>query len=79
MRIVFFSNFLACSLFAGAAHAVSCMPNEAEGKASLCYHKSADGRCVQFGPPCQTEVVQTPAAKPSGPVIAQSASGMVKK
>jgi hypothetical protein len=31
------------------------MIHETEGKALLCYHKSVDGRCMHFGPACETK------------------------
>jgi hypothetical protein len=55
------------------------MPHEPEGKALLCYHKSADGRCLYFGPACQTKVMHPPEMKPVKPVSTHAAASAVKK
>jgi hypothetical protein len=79
MRRLFILGLLAWCPFIGAAHAMSCMIHESEGKALLCYHKSADGRCLQFGPACQTKVMHPPEPKPIKPISAQAASHTLKK
>ncbi|MGV3742828.1 MAG: hypothetical protein ACO1NO_11020 [Burkholderiaceae bacterium] len=55
------------------------MPHESEGKALLCYHKSADGRCQHYGPACQTKVVQAAQTKPVKAVSAQLPAAIPKK
>jgi hypothetical protein len=77
--LFFLLSFLATGPFIGAAHAMSCMIHDAEGKAMLCYYKSADGRCVHYGPACQTKIMQAPAEKPLKQAVMQSVSEMRKK
>ncbi len=79
MRISAVLSLLASYLFIGTAHAMSCMPHESEGKASLCYHKSADGRCLHFGPACQTKIQHPEKNKPIKPFDAQTVADAVKK
>jgi hypothetical protein len=74
MRASLLLSFLACCFFIGTAHATSCMIHEEEGKAMLCYHKSPDGRCMYYGPVCQTKVVPAAIAKLPPPVALQPAS-----
>jgi hypothetical protein len=79
MRASLALGFLIFFSFVGVAHAMSCMIDDSERKALLCYHKSIDGRCMQFGPACETKVMQPAAAKPVKPVSTQSASAIPKK
>lgn len=67
MRASLLSALLILCAYSGAAHAMSCMIHETENKALLCYHTSADGRCLHFGPACETKVANQPAAKQSEP------------
>ncbi|MDQ9169447.1 hypothetical protein Q8A64_03370 [Oxalobacteraceae bacterium R-40] len=79
MRASLVLGLLAFFSFVGAAHAMSCMIDDSERKALLCYHKSIDGRCMQFGPACETKVMPPAAAKPVKPVSGQPTSAALKK
>ena len=79
MRISAVLSLLASYFFIGTAQAMSCMPHESEGKAALCYHKSADGRCQHFGPACQTKVQEPAKTKSAKPFDTQAAANAVKK
>lgn len=63
MRASLLSALFTLCAYSGAAHAMSCMIHETENKALLCYHTSADGRCLHFGPACETKATDQPAAK----------------
>jgi hypothetical protein len=79
MRAFLLLSFLACCTFIGTAHAMSCMIHGDQGKAMLCYHKSADGRCMYYGPVCQTKIAPASMEKPLKPVVMQSTSALRKK
>ncbi len=87
MRASLVLALLAFCPFMGAAHAMSCMIHEIENRALLCYHKSADGRCIKFGPACETTVTDqptttlatTPATAPENPVTTVSSAADLKK
>jgi hypothetical protein len=49
-----------------SVYASSCMPN-IKGTAQLCYYKSSDGRCQQYGPDCQVEKKAVTTAKLTEP------------
>lgn len=82
MRTFLLVSFLACCSFVGTAHATSCMMLGEQGKAMLCYHKSADGRCMHYGPACQTsqtKIVPASMTTPPKPEVMQSVSEVRKK
>jgi hypothetical protein len=79
MRASFVLSLLTLFPLVGPAYAMSCMIDDTERKALLCYHRSPDGRCVQFGPACETKVMQPAEPKPAKPVSAQSTSTALKK